>query len=397
MKNYLNIPELIFKKISDSISADELKELNAWINLNDENKLVYEDLLDQEYIKKALNKYYAYDIQSAWINTEERLKPKKAKVVLLTNKLLRYAAILIIPLLIGAYLIYETKKAEDTKVAQNTTELPFKPGSQKAMLTLSNGIEIGVGADKGANIISISASTEIRDTNYTLVYDKTTPKPGDLKYNILKTPKGGEYRLVLADGSKVWLNAASELKYPVNFSGSERKVTIEGEAYFEIAKNKDKPFIVHTKGYDVEVLGTSFNIMAYNNEQQIATTLDEGAVKITRAGNKNSIYLSPGQQAILHENSTRIKIADVDTYQYTSWKDGLFVFKSEPLGSISRKISKWYNCEIQFEDSEIKNTKFTGTLRRDIDLDKLLDIISQTCQIDFSVNENKVIIISINN
>lgn len=397
MKNDSNISELIFKKISESISADELKELTAWINLNAENRQIYEDLINQEYIKKALNKYYAYDIQSAWTKTEERLKPKKAKVLLLTNKLLRYAAILAIPILIGSYLIYQSTNVDDIKMEQTTTAFPFKPGSQKAMLILSNGIEIGVGADKGANSISISASTEIRDTNYTLVYNKTTPKPGDLEYNILKTPKGGEYRLVLADGSKVWLNAASELKYPINFSGSERKVFIEGEAYFEIAKNKDKPFIVHTKGYDVEVLGTSFNIMAYNNEQQIATTLDEGAVKITRGGKEKPVYLYPGQQAILQENSNRIEVADVDTYQYTSWKDGLFVFKSEPLGSITRKISKWYNCEIQFADSELENTKFTGTLRRDIDLDKLLDIISQTCQIDFSVSENKVIIISINN
>lgn len=397
MKNDSNIPELIFKKITESILADELKELTVWINRNAENRQIYEDLLNQENIKKALNKYYAYDIQRAWTKTEERLKPKKAKALLLTNRFLRYAAILAIPLLIGSYLIYQSTRVDDIKMEQTTTTFPFKPGSQKAMLTLSNGIEIGVGADKGVNIINISASAEIRDTNYTLVYDKTSAKPGDLEYNILKTPKGGEYRLVLADGSIVWLNADSELKYPVNFSGSERRVFIEGEAYFKIAKNKDKPFVVHTKGYDVEVLGTSFNIMAYNNEQQIATTLDEGAVKITIGGKENPVYLSPGQQAILQENSNKVEITNVDTYQYKSWKDGLFVFKSEPLGSITRKISKWYNCEIQFADSELENTKFTGTLRRDLDLDKLLNIISQTCQINFTIDENNVIIISINN
>lgn len=407
MKNYSNIPELIFKKISESISDDELKALTTWINLNDENKQIYDDILNQENIKKALNSYFKYDIQKAWIKTEERLMPKKINFRLLTNKILRYAAILSIPILIGTYLIYQTTLSNDTKIAQTTTELPiksekqtefpFKPGSQKAILILSSGEEIGVGKYKEANKIIISESTEVIDTNYTLVYDKINLTSGDLEYNILKTPRGGEYSIVLADGSKVRLNAASELKYPVSFSGSERKVFIEGEAYFEIAKNKDKPFIVHTNGYDVQVLGTSFNIMAYTDEQQVATTLVEGSVKITASEKEKSIYITPGQQAVLQENVGKIEIANVDTYQYTSWKDGLFVFKSEPLGSITKKFSRWYNCEIQFADSELENTKFTGTLRRDTDMDKLLNIISQTCQIDFTLNEENVLIISKNN
>ena len=261
-------------------------------------------------------------------------------------------------------------------------------------MTLVSGEEIGVGKYKEANKIRISESKEVIDTNYTLVYNKINSTPVDLEYNTLKTPKGCEYSIILADGAKVRLNAASELRYPVSFSGSERKVFVEGEAYFEIAKNKNKPFIVHTNGYDVQVLGTSFNIMAYNDEQQITTTLVEGSVKIIASEDKKSIYITPGQQAVLQENSAKIEIADVNTYQYTSWKDGLFVFESEPLGSITKKFSRWYNCEIQFTDSELKNTKFTGTLRRDTDLRELLNIISQTCQIDFNVNEKNVLIIS---
>lgn len=397
MKDHSNIPELIFKKISESISDDELKELITWINLNDVNKQIYHDVLNQENIKKALSKYFKYDIQKAWIKTEERLISKKPSFILLTNKILRYAAILAIPILIGAYLMYQTTISDHNKIAQTTTVLPFKPGNQKAILTLSSGEEIGVGKYKEAINIRISESIEIIDTNYTLVYDNINSTSVDLEYNILKTPKGGEYGLVLADGSKVWLNAASELKYPVSFSGSERKVFIEGEAYFEIVKNKGKPFIVQTNAYDIEVLGTTFNIMAYNDEQHIATTLVEGFVKITAPEKENTVYITPGQQAVLKEKTAKIKIADVDTYQYTSWKDGLFVFNSEPLGSITKKFSRWYNCEIQFADSELKNIKFTGTLRRDTDLGELLNIISQTRQIGFTVNEDNVLIISKNN
>lgn len=394
MKNELNIPELIFNKISENISVDELRELTEWINLSDENKQIYEDVINQENIKTALNKYFKYDIQKAWIKTEERLVPKKANFILLTYKILRYAAILAIPILIGGYLIYQTTISENTKIEQTTSEFPFKPGNQKAILTLSNGEEISVGKNKGANNIRISESMEVIDTNYTLVYDKINSTSVDLEYNILKTPKGGEYSLLLADGSKVWLNAASELKFPVCLSGSERKVFLEGEAYFEIAKNKDKSFIVQTNGYDAQVLGTSFNITAYNDERQITTTLVEGSVKITASEKENSVYITPGQQAVLQENSAKIKITDVDTYQYTSWKDGLFVFKSKPLGSITKKFSRWYNCEIQFADSELENTKFTGTLRRDTDLGELLNIISQTCSIEFTFNKNNIIIIS---
>lgn len=394
MKNNSTIPELIFKKISESISDEEFKELTAWINRNEENKQIYDDLLDEEYIKNALNEYSKYDVHNAWIKTEVRLKLKKAKFRLLSNSLLRYAAILIISLLIGSYYYYQSTINEDAKIAQTTIQFPFKPGSQKALLTLSNGEKIGVGKNEKVNTIKISASTEILDTNYTLVYDKSNFTSDNLEYHTLTTPKGGEYSLVLADGSKIWLNAASELKYPVSFSGSERKVYMEGEAYFEIAKNKDKPFIVHTKGYDVEVLGTKFNVIAYNDEQQIATTLDEGSVKITTTEKGKPVYLTPGQQAVLHKNSAKIDIVDVDTYPYSSWKNGLFVFQSESLGNITRKISRWYNCEFQFADADLENARFTGTLSRDTELGELLKIISQTCAIEFAVNQHNTIVIS---
>jgi len=397
MKNELNIPELIFKKISENITDDELRELTDWINLNDENKQIYEDVINQENIKTALNKYFKCDIQKAWIKTEKRLIPKETNFIILTNKILRYAAILAIPILIGSYLIYQTTISDNTRIVQSITELPFKPGNQKAFLTLNSGEEIGVGKFKRANNIRISEFEEVTDSNYTLLYNQSISTPATLEYNILKTPKGGEYSLVLADGSKVKLNASSELRYPVSFSGSERKVFIEGEAYFEIAKNKDKPFIVHTHGYDVQVLGTSFNVSAYKDEKQIATTLIEGSIKIIEHNTKNTVLITPGQQAVLQENSTKINITNVDTHQYSSWKEGLFVFKSEPLSSIVKKCARWYNCKIQFADSELENTKFTGTLRRDTDLGELLNIISQTCQINFTIDENNVIIINKNN
>lgn len=395
MKNYSNIPKLIFKKITENISDEEFRELKNWINLSTENKQIYEESINHDNIYAALKKYFKYDIDKAWIKTEKRLSPAKGNIRQLSYKVLRYAAFISIPLLIAGYLLYLNNIIPgNTKITKADTELSFKPGNQKAILTLSNGEEVAVGKHKYANNITVSESTQVIDTNYTLVYGSGETSPKALEYNTLQTPKGSEYSLVLADGSKVWLNADSKLKYPVSFSDTVRKVFIEGEAYFEIAENKDKPFIVHTNDYDVNVLGTSFNVMAYNNEQQTATTLVEGSVKITRPESESPVYLIPGQQAVLKEQSNKIEITKVDTYQYTSWKDGLFVFKSEPLGNIAKKFSRWYDCEIQFTDMELKNARFTGTLKKNTDLGELLNIISQTCQIDFTVNENNVLIIS---
>lgn len=391
MKNYIKIPELIFKKITEKISKDESQQLEDWINLNEENKLIYKEATKDENIKAALKKYFNYDVDSAWIKTEKRLNPKTIR--LLSNKLLRYAAFLTIPLLIAGYLTLRFI-SDSNYLNKSLTDLPFEPGSEKAILTLSNGEEVVVGKHKLANSIKVSESLEVIDSNYTLVYETDKSSPKDLEYNTLQTPKGGEYSLVLADGSKVWLNADSKLKYPIAFSETERTVFIEGEAYFEIAEDKNKPFIVHTSAYSVNVLGTSFNVMAYNDEQKIATTLVEGSVKITKPDIENPIYLIPGQQAILPNKSNKIEIKSVDTHHFTAWKEGLFVFQSEQLGSIAKKLSRWYDCEIHFEDLKLQETKFTGSLRRNTELEELLNIISQTCNINFTLNENKVLIIS---
>ena len=392
MKNYSRIPELIFKRISESISDKEFQELENWINLSEENKRIYEVTINDDNIKSALKKYFKYDVDSAWIKTEKRLIPKSNTIKLLSNKVLRYAALLSIPLLIAGYLTILFISDSDNNVAKSMIELPFKPGNQKAILTLNNGQEVAVGKQQLAESIKVSELIEVIDSNFTLIYDNENIASKTLEYNTLQTPKGGEYSLVLADGSKVWLNADSKLKYPVAFSDTVRQVFIEGEAYFEIAENKNKPFIVQTNSYSINVLGTSFNVMAYNDEHQVVTTLIEGSVKITQS--ESSINLIPGQQAVLEEESDDIKVATVDTYQYTSWKDGLFVFKSESLSSIVKKFSRWYDCEIQFVDTDLGNKRFTGTLKRDTDLEKLLNIISQTCQIDFKVNKNNVLTIS---
>ncbi len=385
-----NIPELIFKKITQNISNKDLKKLEAWINQSPENKAIYKETINHDNINSALKYYFKYDVDSAWIKTEKRLRQVNRKTKQLTIKIIRYAAAITIPLLVAGYIFLLSPKPADSIIV----DIPFKPGNQKAILTLSNGEIVAIGKNFKANNIKISESSLITDSSYTLIYGPEITSPKIIEYNTLQTPKGGEYSLILADGSKAWLNADSKLKYPISFSDSERKIFLEGEAYFEVTTNKNKPFIVHTNGYDITVLGTSFNVMAYNNEKHIATTLLEGSVKINQTELNNTIYLTPGQQAILNKDSNIIETATVDTYQYISWKDGLFVFKSEPLASIANKFSRWYNCEIQFTDESIKNTKFTGTLNKHTSLGDLLNTISQTCLINFSVNANNVLIIS---
>jgi len=171
-----------------------------------------------------------------------------------------------------------------------------------------------------------------------------------------------------------------------------RKVILEGEAYFDVTENKEKPFIVTTRGYDVTVLGTSFNLMAYADEETVVTTLVEGSVEITSS--KEKALIAPGQQAVLNTKTNGLSVNNVDTYQYTAWKEGVFEFRSETLESITRKLSRWYNCQFYFSDTEIKQLCFTGSVSKHKDMTKLLNIISQSCNIEFEVDENKTIIIN---
>ena len=296
-----------------------------------------------------------------------------------------------------AFYFLNNNKSSRVLVAKATTAQPKKnneivPGGNKATLTLANGSVITL--DSASNgILTQQGNIKIHKLSNGLVaYDVSNQnmvQKGKVDYNTISTPRGGEYQVTLSDGTKVWLNAASSIRFPVIFAGKERKVVITGEAYFEVAKNKEMPFKVEANSSEVEVYGTHFNVNAYDDEAAIKTTLLEGKVKVSVPG-QSPEFLMPGQQADVNKQGN-IKILDhVDTDLAVAWMHGYFQFKSADLQSILRQISRWYDVDIVYEGNV--NLHFTGQLSKHLDVTKVFKTLSLTNEVHFTIKDKKIIV-----
>jgi len=268
------------------------------------------------------------------------------------------------------------------------------PGSNKAILTLDNGEQV-VLEDAKNGIITQQGNASVNKTDSgRLLYNKIAGNEAatSIVYNTLRTPYGGQYQMTLQDGTKVWLNAGSSLRFPASFSGNERNVTLIGEAYFEVAKDKDRPFLVTVNAgsgmpMTVKVLGTHFNINAYPDEQQNRVTLLEGAVKVD-CGAANAL-LAPGKEAILNKLSGKISVSSGDTEAATAWKNGYFLFDNEKVESIMRQISRWYNVEIIYQ-GDVSRKAIAGSLSRSKNVDDVLKMLELTGTVHFKIEGRRI-------
>lgn len=261
------------------------------------------------------------------------------------------------------------------------------PGDNRAVLTLANGTKLILDSAK-IGLLNQAGSVSINKTQdgqvvYTADKDQQN---GPVAYNSISTPIGGQYQVVLPDGSRVWLNSASSLKFPTAFTGSERDVELTGEGYFEVARNKAKPFNVKVKDINVAVLGTHFNIMAYNDEAAVKTTLLEGLVRLTH-GNVTDM-LKPGQQGVINDKG--IKIIDVDTDEAVAWKNGFFEFDRVSIQDIMKQLSRWYGTEVMYE-GKIPDDEFVGKISRDVKLSQVLHIL-ELSHVRFRIENKKIIV-----
>jgi len=299
-------------------------------------------------------------------------------------------------LLIAISLFFYTNRTPINKLALKVVE-PKKaaailPGDDKAILTLSDGTEIILEHAKNG-ILANQAGVSIQKTSDgKLLYsfsnsaNTVTPKTKEnVIYNKIETPIGGKYQVNLPDGSKVWLNSSSSLRFSALFNGDTREVELSGEAYFDVSKNKSKPFRVITKDQIVEVLGTQFNINSYSDEGPIKTTLIEGSVKIIYKD--KVVLLSSGQQFQPKELVTAV--VEADTEEVVAWKDGYFVFKNEDIKSIMRKLSRWYNVEVSYSGN-IPEVGFGGNISRSKDISEVLDVLQLTNAIHFKVEGRRI-------
>lgn len=282
----------------------------------------------------------------------------------------------------GVYLSTPGKRGTPAVAVQ---QKPLLPGSSKAMLTLADGTVIPLDSARNGALAQ-QGNTQITNLNGALNYDAGS-QSGEVMYNTVVTPHGGQYQLTLADGSRVWLNAASSIRFPTAFTGRERMVEIAGEVYFEVAPQAGKPFQVKVHDMLVNVLGTSFNVMAYVDEQAIKTTLVDGAVQLKR-GNSSSV-LKPGLQASLSTGDDHFVIAPANLDEALAWKEGKFRFRNTNIRTIMRQLSRWYNIEVNYQ-GDVSDIDLTGVISRREEAGKLLKALEATQRVQFEVNGNNV-------
>jgi len=298
-------------------------------------------------------------------------------------------------ILITTGLFFYTNRTPDHKLAIKVIEpkaAVITPGDDKAILTLSDGSKI-ILEDAKNGILANQAGVSIQKTSdgkllYSFSNSANSVSPQseeNLLYNKIETPVGGKYQVNLPDGSKVWLNSSSSLRFSALFNGDTREVELSGEAFFDVSKNKSKPFKVITKDQIVEVLGTQFNINSYSDEGSIKTTLIEGSVKIIYKD--KVVLLSPGQQ--FQPKESVAKVVEADTEEVVAWKDGYFVFKNEDIQSIMRKLSRWYNVEVSYSGS-IPDVGFGGNISRSKDISEVLDVLQLTNAVHFKVEGRRI-------
>jgi transmembrane sensor len=378
---------LIEQYSKSQINAEELHELNQWYESVDYGNKSF-DAWVREFRgeEELINQLYGrFDLK---VKSNKRIINLKR-----TYRAISVAASLIIVFSIGFALHKRQKTQLTSKAGIQKTILP---GSEKAILKLANGQQIVLDNHGKGKIASQYGVSITQNSNGRIVYKNSagsSKQPYNLNvYNTIETKRGGQYNIELPDGTKVWLNAASSLKYPLHFSKNERRVELTGEAYFEVAHNKNQPFKVISNNQEVRDLGTHFNINAYDDEPAVSTTLLEGSVSICNLSSHKSQTLVPGQQAVISAND--LKIATVNTEQVISWKKGYFLFDNMDINSIMRVISRWYDVDIKYADTNSidRSETFGGTFSRQADLTEILRNLQQLGHVNFKIEGRKITI-----
>ena len=383
IKTQRHLSRLIFRYLRDQLNEEESRELERWRAASEAHELLFRRLLSSAHWQRSIGRFVKNesDTQSEWEIIRQRTAGRdRGKRAI---RWYRYAAAIFLPLLIASgYFI----KLSRTPQEKTLISVPFIPGKSYAVLELADGTSIDLGETAVRGQIQ-GGHWEVRSDS--LKYCEEGVKGGE-EYHTLKVPRGGEYTLVLADGSKVFLNAESSLKYPVLFSGDLRKVKLEGEAYFEVKRNPEKPFVVDIGGMQVNVLGTTFGIRAYADEREIRTTLVSGRVNVS-AG-KQVYELKPSEQAVFDKQTEAVKVAAVDTELFVGWKDGRLVFDNCSLERILKDLGRWYSFEVFYATSAAKEIPFSLNIRKHEKFAQVLELMQSTGKIQFEINKNTVIV-----
>jgi transmembrane sensor len=378
------------------LNANQLLKKYRLGIINDEEKALLEAWYNTYVASKSATNLSAEEIEKDILIISERVPFADAKIKTLNKngfiiKLLSAAAVIIF-IGIGAFF-YSNRSSEKTKAIAKVQQ-EIAPAGNKAVLTLANNQKIILDDSSIGELAKQTGISVTKTADGKLKYKVLASNPQEtagLQYNTISTPRGAQYQVELADGSLVWLNASSSIKFPTRFDGNTRTVNITGEVYFEVAKNKNKPFRVNTGKQLVEVLGTHFNIDA-NHQNIIKTTLLEGSVRISSGNSQNARTLIPGEQSVYNSNNSAIEISTVDTEKAVSWKNGYFLFVDDDMTNIMEEISRWYDVDITYDQNKKTNQKYSGTISRSKSLSEVLKVLEVSGNINFKVDGRRVMV-----
>jgi transmembrane sensor len=381
---------LIARERLGELTDAERHELGEWLAEREEHRL-WKDQLSPEYVSRLLEDYQSYETEAE--GSLEAFHARHfgiAPVVGMRrrNRMIWWAAAaVIVPLVIvGVWLSSRNKGM--AVLAKNDTAA-IQPGRNTATLTLGNGSHVMLDTGMTGQVVQ-KGSVLARYEGGKVAYDAKSPGDKNIEYNTLATARGGQYQLVLPDGTKVWLNAASSIRYPTAFNGKERKVELTGEGFFEVMDKKDQPFVVAVGGMDVKVLGTEFDVMAYPEEGSKKTTLVQGAVKVVNGSEVR--VLKPAEQSVVTKDGGVTVAGGVDIESVIAWKLGFFQFKHTDLKTIMRQIARWYDVDVVYQREDLSG-EYGGRISRKLNLSELISLLEGNGVGHFKMDGRKLIVL----
>lgn len=369
------------------ITEEERQELEDWCEETPRNRKLFEQICQEDLFSKERSVYEKVNDTKAFSVFEKRVRRVSPRSI---GNWWKYAAVLLFPILVvGSWrLMHETEQV--SVVASSVA--PIQPGCSQAVLVLDDGRKVFL-KEEEEGVISEDKEITVTGEKDRLVYTSSEGKNVDeIRFNELEVPRGGEYKVRLADGTLVYLNSATRMKYPVKFDEKERKVYLSGEAYFEVAKDPERPFFVEMEGVEVRVYGTSFNVNTHQ-KGNIQTVLVKGSIGVKVLSSGMESVIRPGQMAEFKQGNTKVDVKDVNVAVYTDWKDGIFRFENQRLEDILTVLSNWYDVDVFYQTASVKELHFSGYMERYKDVSVILEAITLSTGVTFSI-QGKTIVVS---
>ena len=378
---------LIYRKLNGILTATEEERLQKWLEASAEHRRYFEQM--RRYLEQVPECVVSEDeIDEAWEVLAGKVVSRRRRSWRIWGVYGTSVAAMFV-LCLGGWMLWKGMPAPEKGEVREIVRNEIVPGQRVAILELANGEAHRLGV---AGLQEKQIGNHITVDSCRLSYVRPDSQSLQIAYNRLSVPRGGEYQLKLEDGTKVWLNSDSRLKYPEVFVGSLREVFLEGEAYFEVAADSLKPFVVNADEVAVTVLGTRFNVATYAERRGVETTLVAGSVRVCNG--EKEVMLASGEQA-LADNKGEIVKRQVDTRMFVSWIEGIFEFEAMPLSEIMERLARWYDIEFRFDSKDLYERCFTGVFKRDENLNGILKVIEKTTNVRFDIKGSEVVVKSV--